>query len=80
MKAAELKEADLDYRIHMQAFLNVQAGAKKKVGKNKEKLVFSRFDKFYDQHQKAIDEIMYPGKKKSKFSGRPGKLFKKGGD
>lgn len=78
MKAAELKEADLDYRIHMQAFLNVQAGAKKKVGKNKEKLVFSRFDKFYDR-QKAIDEIMYLGKKKSKFSGI-GKLFKKGGD
>ena len=78
MKAADVKEADLDYRIHMQAFLNVQAGAKKKVGKNKEKLVFSRFDKFYDR-QKAIDEIMYPGKKKSKFSGI-GKLFKKGGD
>ena len=36
MKATELREADIDYRLHMQAFLNVQAGAKKKAGKNKE--------------------------------------------
>jgi hypothetical protein len=77
MKSAALREADLDYRIHMQAFLNVQAKAKKKVGKDKERLVFSRFDKFYDR-QKAIDKIMHPDKKKSRFSGI-GKLLRKGG-
>lgn len=66
MKAAELREADLDYRLHMQAFLNVQAGAKKKAGKNKERLVYNRFDKFYDR-KKEVDRIMKP-KGKSRFS------------
>lgn len=74
MKAAELREADLDYRLHMQAFLNVQAGAKKKAGKNKERLVYNRFDKFYDR-KKEIDRIMKP-KKKSRFSGI-GELLRK---
>lgn len=79
MKAAELREADIDYRLHMQAFLNVQAGAKKKAGKNKERLVYNRFDKFYDR-KKEIDRIMQP-KEKSRFSGI-GELFRKrkGGD
>mgnify|MGYP006866382729 FL=1 len=79
MKAAELREADIDYRLHMQAFLNVQAGAKKKAGKNKERLVYNRFDKFYDR-KKEIDRIMKP-KKKSRFYGI-GELFRKrkGGD
>lgn len=78
-KAAELREADLDYRLHMQAFLNVQAGAKKKVGKNKERLVYNRFDKFYNR-KKEIDRIMKP-KEESRFSGI-GELFRKrkGGD
>lgn len=67
MKAVELREADYDYRLHMQAFLNVQAGAKKKVGKDKERLVYNRFDKFYDR-KKEIDRIMKP-KGKSRFSG-----------
>ena len=66
MKAVELREADYDYRLHMQAFLNVQAGAKKKVGKDKERLVYNRFDKFYDR-KKEIDRIMKP-KRKSRFS------------
>ena len=79
MKAAELREADIDYRLHMQAFLNVQAGAKKKAGKNKERLVYNRFDKFYDR-KKEIDRIMKP-KGKSRFSDI-GELFRKrkGGD
>lgn len=79
MKAAELREADIDYRLHMQAFLNVQAGAKKKAGKNKERLVYNRFDKFYDR-KKEIDRIMKP-KGKSRFSGIS-ELFRKrkGGD
>lgn len=79
MKAAELREADLDYRLHMQAFLNVQAGAKKKAGKNKERLVYNKFSKFYDR-KAEIDRIMNP-KKRSRFSGI-GELLKKrkGGD
>lgn len=78
MKAAALKEADLDYRLHMQAFLNMRVKAKKKSGKNKEKLIFTTFDKFYDR-KGVIDEIMNPKQKKARFAGI-GKLLKKGGD
>ena len=74
MKAAALKQADLDYRVHMQAFLNVKAGAKKRAGKNKEKLVFSRFDKFYD-HKRAVNKIMN-GEEKDRFAGI-GKILKR---
>ncbi len=77
MKAVELREADYDYRLHMQAFLNVQAGAKKKAGKDKERLVYNRFDKFYDR-KKEIDRIMKP-KRKSRFSGIGELLSKKKG-
>ena len=77
MKAVELREADYDYRLHMQAFLNVQAGAKKKVGKDKERLVYNRFDKFYDR-KKEIDRIMKP-KRKSRFSDIGELLSKKKG-
>lgn len=76
MKAVALRETDLDYRLHMQAFLNMQVKAKKKNGKYKEKPIFTTFEKFYNR-QKAIDEIMNP-KKKDRFSGI-GKLLKKGG-
>ena len=74
MKAAELREADLDFRLHMQAFLNIQAGAKKKAGKNKERLVYSRFDKFYDR-KREVDRIMHP-KKKSRFE-KIGEIIKR---
>lgn len=78
MKAVELREADLDYRLHMQAFLNMQVKAKKKSGKFKEKFVFTTFEKFYNR-QKIIDEIMNPKKKKDRFAGI-GKLLKRGGE
>ena len=78
MKAVELREADLDYRLHMQAFLNMQVKAKKKSGKFKEKFVFTTFEKFYNR-QKVIDEIMNPKKKKDRFAGI-GKLLKRGGE
>lgn len=76
MKAVELREADTDYRLHMQAFLNMQVQAKKKTGKFKEKFIFATFDKFYDR-KRTIDEIMNPKEKKSGFAGI-GKLLKKG--
>jgi len=78
MKAVELREADLDYRLHMQAYLNLRVKAKKKSGRRKEKPVFTTFEKFYNR-QKAIDEIMNPRKKKARFVGI-GKLLKKGGE
>lgn len=44
MKAARLRQFDLDYRIHLQAFLNFAATAKKKNGQP----VYKRFRKFFD--------------------------------
>ena len=77
MKAAKLKQVDMDYRNHLQAFLNFAVKAEKKSGKNKSKPVYSRFNKFYD-YEKAIEKAKNPGKEKSRFSGI-GKLLKKGG-
>lgn len=77
MKAAELREADIDYRLHMQAFLNMQVQAKRKAGKGREKPVYPQFDKFYDR-RKEIERIMEPQKKKRRFAGI-GKLLGKGG-
>lgn len=77
MKAAALREADAEYYAHLQAWLNVKAGAKKKAGKNKEKLVYARFDKFYDR-KKVVDKIMNPTRTEDRFEGI-GKLLKRGG-
>ena len=53
MEACQLKMVDDNYRVHWQAFLNFAVQAKKKVGKRKEKPVYSRFDKFFD-YEKEI--------------------------
>lgn len=76
MKAVELQEADIEYHLNLQAWLNVKAGAKKKTGKDKERLVYNRFDKLYDR-KKAINRIMHPEKEhESRFKGI-GKLLRK---
>lgn len=57
MKAVRLKQVDMDYRNHLQAFLNFAVQAKKETGKNKSKPVYSRFQRFYDYDaalQKAL--------------------------
>ena len=77
MEAVRLKQVDMDYRNHLQAFLNFAVKAEKKSGKNKSKPVYSKFKKFYD-YEKAIEKAKNPGKEKSRFSGI-GKLLKKGG-
>lgn len=66
MKAVELAEVDKLYHIHMQAFQNVRAGARKKVGKDKEKPAFPKFRQFFD-YEDAVNRIVKK-KKKSKFS------------
>ena len=55
---------DEEYRIHLQAYLNMSAQAKKKAGK-KVKPVYTTFNKFYN-YQKALDRVMGV-KRKSKF-------------
>lgn len=77
MEAVRLKQVDMDYRNHLQAFLNFAVRAEKKSGKNKSKPVYGKFKKFYD-YEKELEKVKNPGKEKSRFSGI-GKLLKKGG-
>lgn len=76
MEAVRLKQVDKDYRNHLQAFLNFAVKAKKKAGKNKEKPVYSKFEKFYN-YKKEIDKVSNKGNTESRFAGI-GKLLKKG--
>lgn len=78
MRAAALKQVDLDYRNHLQAFLNFAVRAEKKVGKNKTKPVYNRFEKFYDR-DKEINKVLDQEKPESRFSGI-GKILVKGGE
>jgi len=75
MEAVRLREVDKDYRNHLQAFLNLAVKAEKKVGKNKSKLIYSKFERFFD-YQAEVDKAKG---KKSRFSGM-GKLLKGGTD
>lgn len=77
MKATKLRQIDMDYRNHLQAFLNFAVQAEKKSGKNKSKPVYSRFRKFYD-YEKEINKVMKEEEKQSRFAGI-GKFLKKGG-
>ena len=75
MEAVRLKQVDKDYRNHLQAFLNFKVKAEKKVGKNKSKPVFDKFEKFYN-YEKEVAKITKKQDRKSRFSGI-GKFLKK---
>lgn len=76
MKAERLKQVDLDYRIHMQAYLIFAVKAEKKSGKNKTTPVYNRFKKFYD-YEKELQKVMGSGDQhQSRFSGI-GELLKR---
>lgn len=63
MKAFDLKEVDLQYHIHLQAFLNFAVRAEKGSGKHR-RPVYTRFEKFFD-YEKTVDDVMN-GKKDNK--------------
>ena len=77
MEAARLKQIDLDYRNHLQAWLNFVVQAKKKAGKHKQKPVFKKFKEFYNYKEALEKKETKDKSEKSKFSG-VGKLLKKG--
>jgi hypothetical protein len=56
MKAVQLKHIDKLHDIHLQAWLTMKASAKKSVGRNRVRLVFSRFEKFFD-YKKVLSEF-----------------------
>ena len=77
MQAVRLKQVDMDYRNHLQAYLNFAVKAEKKAGKNKTKPVYSKFKKFYD-YEKEVKKVLNPEEnKKSRFTGI-GKFLQKG--
>lgn len=76
MEAARLKQIDMDYRNHVQAFLNFAVKAEKKSGK-KTRPVYTKFKQFYD-YEKEVEKVKDSGKKKSRFAGI-GELLKKEG-
>lgn len=77
MEAARLKQIDLDYRNHLQAWLNFVVQAKKKAGKYKQKPVYKKFKQFYNYKEALEKKETKDKSEKSKFSG-VGKLLKKG--
>lgn len=72
MEAERLKQIDMDYRNHLQAWLTFSAQATKKKGQP----VYSKFKKFYD-YEKNLNEATNKGGKKSKLAGLA-KFLKKG--
>ena len=77
MEAVRLKQIDLDYRNHLQAYLNFAVQATKKSGKSS-RPVYRTFKQFFD-YEKAIQKAKNTkSDKKSKFSG-VGSLLKKRG-
>jgi hypothetical protein len=72
MEAASLKQVDMDYRNHLQAWLTFAAKATKKKGKP----VYNKFSKFYD-YENEIKKVKKKGNEKSRFSGI-GKFLKRG--
>lgn len=77
MEAVNLKLIDMDYRNHLQAFLNFAVKAKKRTGKNKSRPVYSKFKQFYDYDQE-VRKATKKDDKRSRFSGI-GKFLKKEG-
>lgn len=75
MEAVRLKQVDMDYRNHLQAYLNFAVKAEKKTGKNKSKPVYAKFRKFYD-YESEIKKATSKGSEKSRFSGI-GKFLKR---
>lgn len=77
VEAEGLKQVDMDFRIHLQAYLNKVASAEKKSGK-KTKMYFDSFNKFFD-YEKALKEAGKPQKKDAKMK-RIEEFMKKGGN
>ena len=76
VQAIRLRQVDDACRIHLQAFQNFRVQAMKKVGKNKQKPMFTSFRQFFD-YEEALDRARGKGKN-NRFAGI-GSILKKGG-
>ncbi len=57
MTAFRLKQADREYEIHLQAWMNREIKAKREAGKNKLVFVYKTFKQFFDL-EKRVRGIM----------------------
>lgn len=76
MEAVEFKQLDEEYQAHRQAFLNFAAKATKKAGKNRQKPVYTTFEKFFN-YKKELKKLKDKGKKDDHYSGI-GRFLRKG--
>lgn len=76
MKAVRLKQVDMDYRIHMLAYLSFSVKAEKKSGKNKTTPIYKRFKKFYDYEKELQKVTGSEDQHQGRFSGI-GKILRK---
>ena len=77
MEAVRLKQFDMDYRNHLQAYLGFAVKATKKQGK-KEVPIYKKFVNFFDYKAKLREAMGADINQNSRFSGI-GKFLKKGG-
>lgn len=70
LRAYSLKQVDLDYRNHLQAWLNVAAKAEKKSGRFRTKPVYDIFEKFFD-YDDAIEKAESRRQRRKKGSRFP---------
>jgi hypothetical protein len=76
MEGVQLRQIDMDYRCHLQAYLNFAVRAEKKKGKGSEP-VFKKFKQFYN-YKAELEKVKNKDKQeKSRFSGI-GQFLKKG--
>ncbi len=75
MKAAQLRQVDENYKIHLNAWLTFAAKAQKKSGKGS-RPVYSKFERFFD-YKKELAKVEQNNEEKSRFK-NIGKLLKKG--
>ena len=79
MRAAMLKQVDMDYRNHLQAWLTFAAKAERKAGRGKTRPVYTTFQKFFNDKE-AVATVLKSSnpKQKTRFRGIE-KILKKGG-
>lgn len=75
MKAAGIHEIDTMHHIHLQAFQNVRAKARKSAGRGKTRPVYTTYKKFFD-YEKELKKARRK-KESSRYDGLKKKLKEK---
>lgn len=79
MQAVRLRQVDLDYRNHLQAFLSFAVQAEKRVGKHKSRPVYRTFRKFYD-YDAELQKVLSDREPEERFAGLKQFLREGGGE